>query len=392
MKRDEYAPPSSSENISGAEGKASAATAWPAFAAKILALLRYASANILLILACVALYAGGLAPWLVVVPALLFASFADEAAGDDDQSLAENECLFCILNLYMTIPLVMSLAVLLARFAGAHQGFTDRPLELIGAIWLAGYLFALVGATVAHEFTHRAGDVSRLAAHILLGFTFNGSFVIYHIYVHHRQVGTYNDASTARRGELLRTFLARTLVQQFKQAADIEAARLNKNGQPVWSLHNRMIQAHIPAAIILIAAGLIGGSMGFFAVLIAGIVGRLFHELINFVQHYGVVRVEGTPIRPHHSWDCYRSISNSLHFNLPRHSDHHMFASRPFWQLHAGQPAPMLPYGYQTMAFIVLTPPLWRRIVKPLLADWDARFATQAELAVVRERGWEGSY
>ena len=220
--------------------------------------------------------------------------------------------------------------------------------------------------------------------------SFNGSFVIYHIYAHHRQVGTYHDASTARRGERMRTFMARTLIQQFMQAARIERAFLERNGHPVWSWRNRLLQAHLPALIILVLAFIIGGWMGFFAILIAGIVGRLFHELINYVQHYGIVRVENAPIRPHHSWDCYRAISNALHFNLPRHSDHHMFASRPFWQLNTGQRAPMLPYGYQTMAFIVLTPPLWRAIIKPLLEDWDQNFANDAELAIVRERGWSG--
>ena len=42
------------------------------------------------------------------------------------------------------------------------------------------------------------------------------------------------------------------------------------------------------------------------------------------------------------------------------------------------------------MAFIALTPPLWRYIIKRLLVDWDKRFASEAERAVVRERGWEG--
>jgi alkane 1-monooxygenase len=112
--------------------------------------------------------------------------------------------------------------------------------------------------------------------------------------------------------------------------------------------------------------------------------------LINYVQHYGLVRVENTPIRPHHSWDCYRTISNAVHYNLPRHSDHHMFATKAFWQLDVHQDAPTLPYGYQTMALIALTPPLWRHIMRPLLADWDRRFASEAERALVRERGWEG--
>jgi alkane 1-monooxygenase len=67
-----------------------------------------------------------------------------------------------------------------------------------------------------------------------------------------------------------------------------------------------------------------------------------------------------------------------------------MFANKAFWQLDTQQTAPTLPYGYQTMAFIALTPPLWRHIMRPLLVDWDQRFASDAEREVVRERGWEG--
>ena len=51
--------------------------------------------------------------------------------------------------------------------------------------------------------------------------------------------------------------------------------------------------------------------------------------------------------------------------------------------------APHLPVGYQTASFIALVPPLWRRIVDPLLADWDARMANDAERALVAERGWQ---
>lgn len=49
-----------------------------------------------------------------------------------------------------------------------------------------------------------------------------------------------------------------------------------------------------------------------------------------------------------------------------------------------------MPYGYHTMVFFALTPPLWRHIMRPLLVDWDKRFAGEAERAVVSERGWEG--
>lgn len=356
----------------------------------LLATLRYGSANFLLVLGCAALIIGGWAIWGVLAFALVFGSFADEVSGDDDSSSKESRCVFCTVNLYLTLPLVALLAFLLVRFAVLRPSLTEHTFETIGALWLTGYLFALAGATVAHELTHRNTRLAKLSAYLLFGFTGNASFVIYHIYTHHRQVGTYNDAATARRGERLRTFMVRTLSQQFAQAARFEAARLRRNGLSPYSWRNELILAHLVPAAILALSWIFGGWKGMLVIFLAGLIGRAFHELINYVQHFGLVRVENTPIRPHHSWDCYRTISNAVHYNLPRHSDHHMFATKAFWQLDVQQGAPTLPYGYQTMAFIALTPPLWRYMMKRLLIDWDKRFASEAELAVVRERGWEG--
>ena len=379
-----------SSGSSGAASAAKSATRASVGRLSLLATWRYASANVLLVLGSAALLIGGWAIWAVLAFALVFGSFADEVSGDDDSSLKESRCVFCTINLYLTLPLVALLACLLVRFAVLRPSLTEHMFETIGALWLTGYLLALAGATVAHELTHRNTRLAKLSAYFLLGFTGNPSFVIYHIYTHHRQVGTYDDAATARRGERLRTFMVRTLSQQFAQAARFEASRLRRNGLSPYSWRNELILAHIVPLAILALAWAFGGWKGMLVIFLAGLVGRAFHELINYVQHYGLVRVENTPIRPHHSWDCYRTISNAVHYNLPRHSDHHMFATKAFWQLDVQHGAPTLPYGYQTMAFIALTPPLWRYMMKRLLVDWDNRFASEAERAVVRERGWEG--
>jgi alkane 1-monooxygenase len=66
-----------------------------------------------------------------------------------------------------------------------------------------------------------------------------------------------------------------------------------------------------------------------------------------------------------------------------------MFATKPFWDLDIAEDVPLLPYGYQTMGSIALVTPLWRHIMTPLLADWDARFANEAEREIIRSRGWE---
>jgi len=351
---------------------------------------RYGSANLLLLLGSAAIFAGGWAPWLVLAVALVLGSFADEIGGDDRTTLEQGSCWFCKANLYLSLPLVCLLAATLIRFAATQPSLAGQPFQLIAVLWLSGYLFALVGATVAHELCHRTSRIAKLSAYALLGFTGNASFVTYHLYAHHRQVGTLDDAATARRGELLRTFMARTLVQQFVQAARIEATQLRRRGLSPWSWRNRLILGHIAPLVIIVLAGVFAGARGIFVIVAAGLLGRLFHELINYVQHFGLVRVENHPVKEHHSWDCYRTLSNSLHYNLPRHSDHHMAATKDFWRLQAHEQAPMLPYGYQTMAFIALTPPLWRRIMRRLLADWDERYASEAERELVRQRGWDG--
>jgi Fatty acid desaturase len=351
---------------------------------------RYGSANLLLLLGSASLLAGGLVPWSVLGVAMVLGSFADEFGGDDRTTLNHGTCWFCKINLYLSLPLVCILAAMLIRFTSSQPGVIGEPFALIGAVWLSGYLFALVGATVAHELCHRTRRIAKLFAYALLGFTGNASFVTYHLYAHHRQVGTLDDAATARRGERLRTFMARTLVQQFVQAIHIEAAQLRRLGLSPWSWRNRVILAHIAPLTIIVLAGVFAGARGAFVVLAAGLLGRLFHELINYVQHFGIVRIENHPVKEHHSWDCHRTISNSLHYNLPRHSDHHMAATKDFWRLQAHDQAPMLPYGYQTMAFIALTPPLWRHIMRRLLADWDEHYASEAERELVRQRGWDG--
>ena len=61
-------------------------------------------------------------------------------------------------------------------------------------------------------------------------------------------------------------------------------------------------------------------------------VGVFFIELINYVEHYGLVRRKDArgiyePITERHSWN---STSSSLLFRIQRHSDHHMHAYRPY--------------------------------------------------------------
>ena len=128
--------------------------------------------------------------------------------------------------------------------------------------------------------------------------------------------------------------------------------------------------------------------LGVLCFMATALVGKLTLECINYTQHYGLVRVEGTKVATRHSWDCYRIVSNALLYNLPRHSAHHLNASLKYWELPAVKDAPILPMGYLSMILLSLAPPLWRRIIHPPLKQWDEQFASEAELKFIAQQGW----
>ena len=353
--------------------------------------MRYGLSNALVLAFIAALVYGGWPIWTVLVLAALTGGVIDETVGDDGGEISGRGWAFVEANLYATLPLLAVMTwLLLGYVASAAAGQSGAGASaLIAAVLGTGYFYALTGVTVAHELTHRVTNpLALICARILLAFTLNPTFESYHVLGHHRDVCTYDDAATARRGEYVLAFMVRTVVHQSIQGWRLEAERLDRKGFGAWSLRNRVLAGIACSAAIAIAAVLVAGPVGLAAFLAAAACGRVLHEMMNYVQHYGIVRPEGAPIEPRHAWDSNRLVSNALFYNLPRHADHHQFAGKPFWTLEAPAESPKLPYGYQTMSLISLVPGWWHRTIDPLLADWDRRLASEAERSLVRERGW----
>jgi alkane 1-monooxygenase len=98
------------------------------------------------------------------------------------------------------------------------------------------------------------------------------------------------------------------------------------------------------------------------------------------MEHYGLIREEGTPILPKHSWNTNRRVSSFFLFNLTRHSSHHENAQLEYWELKAYSDAPEMPLGYLSCVYLVLFMPwLYHRIMAPKLKDWDLNFASEGE-------------
>ncbi|MFW6052244.1 MAG: fatty acid desaturase, partial [Myxococcota bacterium] len=107
--------------------------------------------------------------------------------------------------------------------------------------------------------------------------------------------------------------------------------------------------------------------------------GKSLLEIVNYMEHYGMVRNPETPVQPRHSWNTNRRISSWTMFNLTRHSHHHAQGEVPYQELKPYADAPMMINGYLTTMVVALIPPLWHKLMTPKVLAWDRDYATPEE-------------
>jgi alkane 1-monooxygenase len=262
-------------------------------------------------------------------------------------------------------------------------------IEATGAFVSLGMAYGVAGVNVAHELVHRTDSrFDQAVGRWLLALTWDTSFAIEHVHGHHRNVGTELDPATARRGEYIFAFVLRSTIGQIRAAHDFEKQRLKRKRLADRPWTNRFWRGQLMTLAVVVVWVLFLGPAGLVLCLFSGAIGKLYLEVTNFIEHFGLVRLPGTRVEARHSWDSYRRLSTGMLYNLPLHSNHHKFATRPFWELkQTPTEAPTLPRGYMAMILMSFWPPLWKAVSTPLLADWDRRFASPAERALLRERG-----
>jgi len=314
--------------------------------------------------------------------------------------------------LFLTLPLILLQHAVLWWLAGtedpaglgawvfrllgqdlAAARAATRPWHWPGALAGCALLTAAAATTVGHELVHRTlKPLHMVWGRWLLAFTFDTGFAIEHVHGHHARVSTLEDPASARRGENVYGFLLRSTWGQLRSAWELECRRLQRRGLARFTWRNRFLRGWPMSAALAVLAWVIGGPRALLFFVLSGILGKAVLEAINFVEHYGLVRLPGSRVEPRHSWNSNAWLSSTVLYNLTRHSDHHAEGGKPYWRLQPLPEAPMLPFGYMAMLLLALVPPLFRRLMVPRLRDWDASHASPEECALAeaetRRSGW----
>jgi alkane 1-monooxygenase len=121
---------------------------------------------------------------------------------------------------------------------------------------------------------------------------------------------------------------------------------------------------------------------------IQAVIGFCLLEVVNYLEHYGLLRQQREDgryerTRPEHSWNSNNTASNVLLYHLQRHSDHHANPIRRYQALRHVDEAPQLPTGYAGMILLAMFPPLWRRVMDHRVLE---HYRGDAQLANVKPR------
>jgi alkane 1-monooxygenase len=319
--------------------------------------------------------------WIALMPAMIFIiiPLADAVLGLDEANAADVGA-----SKLADLPVLAWLPVqvgVVGWFVARAGGGAYAPAELVTLCITVGLTAGAGGINAAHELMHRSAPTARGVAELLMASVLYPHFCVEHVHGHHRNVATPADPATSRRGESLFAFWPRTIWGSLRSAWSIESRRIRR-GQASTVLGDRRIRHPLLATSFGVGAFALGGGLGLAAYLGVALVAILLLETINYIEHYGLNRVEIAPgryerVRPHHSWNASHRVSNWYLFNLQRHSDHHFKASRPFWALRHHDNVPQLPFSYPTAFLVALVPPMWRAIMDPRL---DAQSANLERL------------
>ncbi len=282
---------------------------------------------------------------------------------------------------YVFIPLQYA-SLVFACWLWSHGDLS--VLDKLG-LTLTVAMVSGIAINTAHELGHKRDSLERWLSRIALAQTGYGHFYIEHNRGHHVRVATPEDPASARLGESFYAFWPRTVVGSLRSSWALEKIRLARLERSAWSARNDLLGAWAMTVVLFGALVAVFGVTILPWLLLQAVLGFSLLEVVNYLEHYGLLRQHREDgryerCRPEHSWNSNNVASNVLLYHLQRHSDHHANPIRRYQALRHVDEAPQLPTGYAGMIVLATIPPLWRRVMDRRLIEHYGGDLTRANI------------
>ena len=329
--------------------------------------------------------------WLIsLVP------FLDEFLPMDLRNPTKEESKMLETDLRFKLPLYTALfvdwffTIFILNYVSANK---ELSLFKFVGCFILGLSAAGINIVISHELMHKNNKLDEFLGMVTLSKNLYMHFFIEHVHGHHKNVATPRDPATARYGQTLYEFIPQTIIGSLKSAWHLEANRMLeiKKFKSVWVPQNRMLCFGINNIILPFIVYKIWGFNAFVFYVGTTVGGILQLEMINYIEHYGLLRKEISSgvyekVNISHSWNAQHRISNYFLLKLQRHSDHHENGYKPYQILSSFEESPQLPHGYLVCILIATVPSLWFKIMNEIVVNYNLKKEISNEMRAMIHR------
>jgi len=329
--------------------------------------MKYLLAYCIPLFSFIGIYFGGFWSYTGVLFAFGIIPFLELLLPTNEHNYSETEVESRLKNkffdvlLYLNVFIVYGILIYVLNKV-SHNNLTI--FEMVGIVLSLGVVLGSNGINVAHELGHREKLYERILGKLLLIPSHYTHFFIEHNHGHHLHVSTPEDPSTAKYNQTLYAFWFQTVTGTYGKAWKIQKKLNQLENRSFFSLKNDMFWFTLIQISYLILIFFSFGNIGLIVSLLAGIVGFLLLETINYIEHYGLKRNllpsgRYERVSEKHSWNSNHILGRIMLYELTRHSDHHFKSQKKYQVLEYYETSPQMPFGYPTSMVLSLIPPIW---------------------------------
>lgn len=246
-----------------------------------------------------------------------------------------------------------------------HRGVAVDDAQFLLSAGVSLWITLVLSTCVAHELIHRRSDADARLGRWLAAMAGYPLLAFEHL-AHHLRAGDVARAEAAATEESVWAYAARRQCIVLRAAIDLVLGRAGSERARRALIESCAVTMLCVAAYV---AGL-GWRGGVLYVGTALAVAFGFHA-ITYLQHWGlsVEQVHGATPQPL-AWEDSCRFQAWVTLNVSCHQAHHRDARRPFYLLVPERGSPRQPAGYLILLLLSLAPPLWRRLMVPVLDAW----------------------
>lgn len=244
---------------------------------------------------------------------------------------------------------------------------TRSAVDAIGT-WSGLWVMMLFATCPAHELIHRRSKGDARFGRWIAGVA--GYPILGHEHLaHHARSGDTEAAEWPRVSESVWQFSGRRLCIVARHAFERDKAARARLGND--RVGGGLIEPALLTLATLTLFTIAGGLPGFLVYLgtIAGVTFGV--QVITYLQHWGLgtdnVANAGTQRL---AWEDGCRFQAWLTLHLSFHQAHHRSSGTTYYRLDLCPGSPRQPAGYVVLMVLSLIPPLWRRLMLPVLERW----------------------